>query len=76
MRRVLSDVGKERKENAESLLHGIFLVVRSEPKAIDSLHMEVTSQSNEKSKFYNTPNDSFLFPSTRLKLKKTASTWV
>jgi len=38
------------------------MVVRSElnmykPKAIGSFHIQITSQSNEKSMFYNTPND-------------------
>jgi len=40
-----------------------------EPKAIGSLHIEVTSQSHEKSMFYNTANEAFLFSLTSMKRK-------
>ena len=44
------------------------------PKAIGSLHTEIINQSDEKFMVYNTPHDSLLLLSTRLKHKKTAST--
>jgi hypothetical protein len=49
----LSDRGRRLKVNQTC-----------EPKAIGSLPIEVINQSNEKSTFYNIPNDACLFLST------------